>query len=241
MDRGAIRPGILTDASRNDSSPNASTSRNEEHMPGARRKSPPSSDAQPNTSRNDSSAILSRQQDHSQANDTTAAIKNRGRGVLPAKRYHLRSYSTHFASFLSMQEGDLFLSSCNCECILADQVPVDTSCNATDMESSLREEFGNSDLSRMHPRIFSTHPDARRADREELRGLMRLAARNIPIGRLVNCRGELYSGLPRIHTTTVCKIKPNKGFKVRLCLRGDLQMESQVHFASAPYSWARLH
>ena len=99
MDRGAIRPGILTDASRNDSSPNASTSRNEEHMPGARRKSPPSSDAQPNTSRNDSSAILSRQQDHSQANDTTAAIKNRGRGVLPAKRYHLRSYSTHFASF----------------------------------------------------------------------------------------------------------------------------------------------
>ena len=63
---------------------------------------------------------------------------------------------------------------------------------------------------------------------------MRLDTRNIPIGRLVNCKGKLYGGMARIHTTTVCKIKPNKGFKVRMCLRGDMQQGSRVHFAPAP-------
>ena len=95
-------------------------------------------------------------------------------------------------------------------------------------------EFGNFDLSRIPPRIFLAGKDGRAAVRNEFRALMKKDVNEIPIGHLVDYTDARYRLIPKIHTTTVCKIKPNHGYKIRLCLRGDLQEESKVQFASAP-------
>ena len=154
--------------------------------------------------------------------------------VLPFKKYNLRSDSSNFTGMLSVVGEDLYTMAGNDEGIFSNIDEDTKECDTEAMEFSLKEEFGNFDLSRIPPRIFLSHPDARRAAREELRGLMRVDSQGIPIGRLVDCRDPKFHGFQRLHTTTVCKLKPNKGFKVRLCLRGDMQRESQVHFVSAP-------
>ena len=63
---------------------------------------------------------------------------------------------------------------------------------------------------------------------------MKRDVNGIPIGQLVDYTDARYRLIPKIHTTTVCKLKPNRGYEIRLCLRGDLQEESRVQFASAP-------
>ena len=63
---------------------------------------------------------------------------------------------------------------------------------------------------------------------------MRKDIDGIPIGGLINYTEAQFRSIPKIYTTTVCKIKPNRGYKIRLCLSGDLQEESKVQFVSAP-------
>ena len=81
--------------------------------------------------------------------------------------------------------------------------------------------------------IFLADKNGRTDVRNEFRCLMRKDFDGIPIGRLINYADVQFRLIPKIHTTTVCKIKPNHGNKIRLCLRGDLQEESKVQFASA--------
>ena len=63
---------------------------------------------------------------------------------------------------------------------------------------------------------------------------MRRDVNGIPIGQLADCWATKFKPIPKIYTTTARKLKTNHGYKIRLCLRDDLQEETQVQFASDP-------
>ena len=162
-------------------------------------------------------------------------------GSRPIKRYFLRSSGGRSMDHNALLYSDLTLLSANDSTILdipeQDCVPTERPDGIVDTDellASLHSEFGNFDLSRIPARIFLTDAAARKAVRNEFRGLMRKDSNGIPIGCLVDCWDVKYRDVPKIHTTTVCKVKTNHGFKIRLCLRGDLQEEVRVQFVSAP-------
>ena len=61
---------------------------------------------------------------------------------------------------------------------------------------------------------------ARDALRTEIQGIPQSNKKGVPIGRIVALNSPEAQGAERLHTTVVTKIKPGKGFKCRLCVRG---------------------
>ena len=96
----------------------------------------------------------------------------------------------------------------------------------------LHESYGNLDLPRIPMRIMMKDPRARSALRSELFGIMTPDKQGIPAGKLVSIGTDSHP--PLIPSTVITKLKTNKGFKCRLCVRGDLQSEAHTAFSSAP-------
>ena len=100
--------------------------------------------------------------------------------------------------------------------------------------SELFGEYGSFDISRMPPRMFLQITEARQAIRDEIRGLLRKDKSGIPVGEVITSDNQDFSRLEKLHTTMACKVKLQKGFNARLCLRGDQQSLINSGFASAP-------
>ena len=64
--------------------------------------------------------------------------------------------------------------------------------------------------------------------------LLRKDKSGIPVGEVITAEHYDFSRLEKLHTTMVCKAKPQKGYKARLCLRGDQQSLINSGFVSAP-------
>ena len=75
---------------------------------------------------------------------------------------------------------------------------------------------------------------AREALRAELYGILALDPNKVPIGRIVSLSDPKYTRVDRLHTTIATKIKPWKGPKCRLCIRGDQQSLINAAFTSSP-------
>ena len=166
---------------------------------------------------------------------------------LPFRRYHLRSaaFDTNVIS-QNNERSDLFPVHHN-DCWLANSwlSMQDSNTQLTENqkekgrenevnESKLFDEFGPFDIGRIPPRIFLKIPEARSAIREELEGLLRVDKAGIPIAQLCDVNCWEAKNLEKIHTTLICKVKPQKGFKARICLRGDQQNLTTTAFVSAP-------
>ena len=102
------------------------------------------------------------------------------------------------------------------------------------ISAELLGRYGQLDLSRLPPTIAISDPRARAAIREEIKGILDTGEDRIPIGRLVALNSEGANRAQRLHTTIGAKIKPGKGFKLRLCIRGDMQIHALAAFTSAP-------
>ena len=100
--------------------------------------------------------------------------------------------------------------------------------------SMLFDEFGPFDIGRIPPGIFLRMEGARRAIREGIMGLLAHDTEGAPIAKLCSVNDIDVRSMGKIHTTMVVKIKPQKGFKDRLRLRGDQQSIGHTAFASAP-------
>ena len=100
--------------------------------------------------------------------------------------------------------------------------------------SELFDEYGSFDISRMPHRVFLQITEAMQAIRDEIRGLLREEKSGIPVGEVITSDHQDFSRLEKLHATMVCKVKLQKGFKARLCLRGDQQSLVNSGFASAP-------
>lgn len=184
---------------------------------------------------------------HSQKADShTHAPVNR----MPWKRYNLRSSrNTQFCSDSMLDFDLLAFISCDSNVFVSSLEPTTGTVSSNDTDnkpimegdksmpinsSALFGEFGAFDLGRIPHRIFLRIDAGRLPNREEIMGLLTMGKNGIPIAKLRNALDFEVKKMTKIHTTMVVKIKPSKGFKARLCLRGDQQSLEHSAFVSAP-------
>ena len=175
---------------------------------------------------------------------TNSAVSLRRRfplvNPLPWKRYHLRSSnhtylcdSSTISDMMSFLNGELKISAFVCDSSkptgISENPAVPGVCT-----SKLFGEFGSFDIGRIPPRIFLRISEARMAIRDEIRGLAKEDRDGIPIALVISANSPEARRLEKIHTAMVCKVKPHKGFKARLCLRGGQQSIAHTAFVSAP-------
>ena len=102
------------------------------------------------------------------------------------------------------------------------------------MENDLLMGHEGLDLSRTPPRIMMKEALPRAALRDELKGIFAEDSLGIPTGKLIRL-SDLPGRPPLLlKPTAITKLKSNKGYKCRLCIRGDQQPEAVADFTSAP-------
>ena len=105
---------------------------------------------------------------------------------------------------------------CAWKSIYATELETDTD----QMSNDLFGRFGQVDLSRIPPKVMISDVRAMDALRAEIQGILQSNEKGVPIGRIVALNSLEVHKAERLHTTVVTKIKPGKGFKCRLCVRG---------------------
>ena len=116
---------------------------------------------------------------------------------------------------------------------LTKEVPAE-SFDGEKLRTDLIAQHGLIDLSRIPPKVTISDARDREALRLEISGILQNDSKGVPIGRVVNLSGSSYKGVGKLHTTIVTKVKPGKGSKCRLCIRGDQQSLANAAFTSAP-------
>ena len=100
--------------------------------------------------------------------------------------------------------------------------------------SELSDEYGSFGISRIPPMICLEIDGARQSIRDGIRGLLKNDKHGIPAGEVITSDRADFARLEKLHTTIVRKAKLQKGYKARLCLRGDQQSLINSGFVSPP-------
>ena len=102
------------------------------------------------------------------------------------------------------------------------------------MVDEFTDSYGCNDLSRIPGKIMIQEPLARESLRKELYGILQCDTHGIPIGKLMPFSPDEVRAATKLHSTAATKLRNGKGFKSRLCIRGDQQSEAVASFMSPP-------
>ena len=130
--------------------------------------------------------------------------------------------------------GGLDSDTLNAQCEWINIYAADLNVDTDQLSSDIFGRFGRIDLSRIPPKVTLGDVRSRDALRTEINGILQSNEKGVPIGGIIALGSKGISQTQRLHITVVTKIKQGKGFKCRLCVRGDQQSNAKITFSSAP-------